>query len=112
MNFQEFREKYEKVPVDIFPDCASEHPLVSVSVQTYQHAHYIKDCLEGILMQQTDFPFEILLGEDQSTDGTRKICIEYAQKYPDKVRLFLHQRENNITINGRSTGKFNVLYNL
>ena len=63
-------------------------------------------------MQQTDFKFEILLGEDDSTDGTREICIEYAKKFPKKIRLFLHSHDNNIFIDGRPTGKFNVLYNL
>ena len=63
-------------------------------------------------MQKTDFDFEILLGEDESTDGTREICIEYAKKYPDKIRLFLHKRENVIYINGNPTGRFNFLYNL
>jgi glycosyltransferase involved in cell wall biosynthesis len=111
MSFEEFKEKYQKIPVDLFPNYVTEHPLVSVAVQTYQQNAYIKDCLQGILMQKTNFPFEILLGEDQSTDGTREICIEYAQKYPDKIRLFLHHRENSIKINGRQTGLFNFLYN-
>jgi glycosyltransferase involved in cell wall biosynthesis len=111
MNFEEFKKKYEKVPVDLYLNQVTEHSLVSVCVQTYQQSAYIKDCLEGILMQKTNFPFEILLGEDQSTDGTREICMEYAQKYPDKIRLFLHHRENNIKINGRQTGLFNFLYN-
>jgi len=65
-------------------------PVVSVCVQTYQHVNYIKKCLEGILMQKTKFKFEIILGEDDSKDGTRDICIDYAKKYPDKIRLFLH----------------------
>ncbi len=63
-------------------------------------------------MQKTNFQFEILLGEDASTDGTREICIEYAKKYPNKIKLFLHSRENNIKINGQQTGRFNFLYNL
>jgi glycosyltransferase involved in cell wall biosynthesis len=112
MDFEEFKEKYQKIPVEHFPNHVTEYPLVSVCVQTYQHIAYIKDCLDGILRQQTDFPFEILLGEDQSTDGTRQICIEYAQKYPDKIKLFLHHRENNIKINDRFTGRFNFLFNL
>jgi len=70
-------------------------PLVSVIVITYQHAAFIKECLEGILIQKVDFPFEIILGEDASTDGTREICIEYAQKHQDKIRLFL--RDRNLT---------------
>ncbi|MFW6275153.1 MAG: glycosyltransferase [bacterium] len=89
-----------------------DNPLVSVCVQTYQHAKYIEQCLDGILMQKTSFPFEVLLGEDESTDGTREICIEYAKKHPDKIRLILHRRENVIKIGGQPTGRFNLLYNL
>jgi glycosyltransferase involved in cell wall biosynthesis len=43
-------------------------------------------------MQETDFPFELIIGEDGSTDGTREICIDYANRYPDKIRLFLRDR--------------------
>lgn len=88
------------------------NPLVSISVVTYQHVNYIKQCIDGILMQKTNFKFEILLGEDASTDGTRELCIEYAKKYPSKIRLFLHDRKNVIYINGNATGRFNMLYNL
>lgn len=89
-----------------------EPPLVSVCVQTYQHVNYIKECLDGILMQQTNFPFEIILGEDASDDGTREICVEYAEKYPDIIKLFLRSRKNVIYINGKPTGRFNVIENL
>ncbi|MGM0589759.1 MAG: glycosyltransferase family 2 protein [Bacteroidota bacterium] len=112
MNFKEFKNKYEKESVEHYPTNVQEKPLVSVCVQTYQHAVYIEDCLEGILMQEMDFPIEILVGEDSSTDGTRDICISYANKYPDKIRLFLHKRENNIKIEEQATGRFNFLYNL
>ena len=108
----EFIRKYQKVPVKEYQNRVPKQPLVSVCVQTYNHAPYIKDTLEGILMQKTDFPFEILLGEDESTDGTRDICIEYAKKHPDKIKLYLHSRENNIKINGTPTGRFNFIYNL
>lgn len=111
MNFEQFLEKYQKVPVEEYPNQVPENPVVSVCVQTYQHAPFIRECLDSILMQKTDFPFEILLGDDDSTDGTREICIEYADKYPDKIRLFLHHRENNIEILGTPTGRFNSLYN-
>jgi glycosyltransferase involved in cell wall biosynthesis len=69
-------------------------PLMSVSMITYQHAPYIRAALESILMQQADFPYEICIGEDGSTDGTRDICIEYVEKYPDRIRLFLRNRQN------------------
>ena len=88
------------------------NPKVSICVQTYQHAGFIKQCLNGLLAQKTDFPYEILLGEDCSTDGTREICKEYAEANPGKIRLFLHDRKDNITINGRPSGRFNFLNNL
>lgn len=112
LDFFTFKEIYEKKEVIEYPNTASRSPLVSVCVQTYQHVDYIEECLEGILMQKTDFPFEILLGEDDSTDGTREICKKYAEKYPETIRLFLHHRQNNITINGTPTGRFNFMYNL
>ncbi|MBU2929559.1 glycosyltransferase family 2 protein [Winogradskyella psychrotolerans] len=87
-------------------------PLVSVSVVTYNHASYIKQCLDGILMQKTTFPFEIILGEDDSSDGTRAICKNYAERFPDKIRLFLRSRKDVIKINGKPTGRFNFMENL
>lgn len=68
-------------------------PLVTVSVITYQHAKFIKQCLDGILMQKTSFPIEIVIGEDGSKDATPDICKDYAERYPDKIRLFLRDRE-------------------
>ncbi|WP_417875627.1 glycosyltransferase family 2 protein [Winogradskyella sediminis] len=87
-------------------------PLVSVSVVTYNHVKYIKQCLDGILMQKTSFPFEIILGEDDSSDGTRAICKDYAERFPNKIRLFLRSRKDVIKINGKPTGRFNFMENL
>jgi glycosyltransferase involved in cell wall biosynthesis len=112
MNFDKFKETYQKTPVIEHPNTVTKKLLVSVCVMTYQQVNYIKDCLDGILNQKTDFPFEILLGEDASTDGTREICIEYAKAHPDKIRLFLHTRENNIKIGGQGTAWFNYMNNL
>ena len=67
-------------------------PAVSVLVITYQHATFLRDCLDGILAEQTDFPFEVVIGEDGSVDGTQDICVEYADAHPDVVRLFLRDR--------------------
>ena len=112
MNFQEFLDKYQVVPVEHYVNKVVDNPVVSICVMTYQHVNFIKECLDGILMQETNFDFEVLLGEDASTDGTREICIEYAEKYPNKIKLFLHRRENNISIGGSPTGRFNFFYNL
>jgi len=63
------------------------NPNVSVCIFTYNHEKFIERCIESALMQNTDFDFEIVLGEDYSKDSTRNICNEYVQKYPNKVRL-------------------------
>lgn len=87
-------------------------PLVSVSVPTYQHNKYIKECLDSIVNQKTTFLFEIIIGEDGSTDGTREICIEFAEKYPDKIRLFLRDRNfSQYFEDGKFVTRFNGLWN-
>jgi hypothetical protein len=70
------------------------HPLVSVCMITYNHAPYIREALDSVLAQQVDFPYEICVGEDDSTDDTRDICRAYARRYPDTIRLFLRDRTN------------------
>ncbi len=87
-------------------------PTVSVCIQTYNHQPYIKECLDSILMQQTTFPFEIILGEDESCDGTREICKTYADAHPEQIKLFLRSRKDVILINGNATGRFNMIENL
>ena len=47
--------------------------LVSVVLRTYDHAPFIAQAIESVLIQRTDFPFELVIGEDCSTDGTREI---------------------------------------
>ena len=84
-------------------------PTVSVCVPTYQHVKYINQCLASILNQQIKVPYEIIIGEDESTDGTRAICMHYAEKYPDKIRLFLRSRADVISINGLASGRFNFM---
>jgi glycosyltransferase involved in cell wall biosynthesis len=112
MDFKSFKTKYQKVQVNEYANSVSIKPLVSVCVQTYQHANYIKECLDSVLCQSTNFDFEIIVGDDESADGTTEICLEYAKKYPNKIRFFTHKRKNNIAINDNPSGRFNMLYNL
>ena len=62
-------------------------PLVTVIVTTYNQEDTIARTLDSVLAQVTDFPFEILIGEDCSTDSTAAICQEYAASHPDRIRL-------------------------
>lgn len=65
---------------------------VSVSVITYKHARYIRQCLDSILSQKVDFKYQIVVGEDCSNDGTREILLEYQEKYPDIFVLLLNEQ--------------------
>jgi glycosyltransferase involved in cell wall biosynthesis len=82
---------------------------VSVCITAYNHEEYITQCLNSVLMQRGTITYEILLGEDNSSDGTRKICEVYARNHSDKIKLFLRDRKDVIQINGRPTGRFNLL---
>ena len=62
------------------------NPLVSISCITFNHAPYIRQCLDGFLMQKTNFHYEVLIHDDASTDGTTEIIQEYASKYPDIIK--------------------------
>lgn len=64
---------------------------VSIICLTYNQEKYIRDTLDGFLIQQTNFNYEILVHDDVSTDGTVEILKEYQQKYPDKIRLILEE---------------------
>lgn len=61
-------------------------PLVSISCTTFNHEPYIRQCLEGFLMQQCNFKYEILINDDASTDGTQEIIKEYREKYPEIIK--------------------------
>jgi len=66
-------------------------PLVSVMVITYNHEHYIREALDSILMQECDFPIEINVIDDASTDNTQAIVQEYSQRFPDIVNCYFNK---------------------
>lgn len=68
-------------------------PLVSICTLAYNHEKYIKQCLEGFLMQQTSFDFEIIIHDDCSTDDTIKIIDSYEKKHPNIIKR-IYQKEN------------------
>lgn len=68
-------------------------PLASISCATYNHEPFIRQCLDHLLAQKTNFPFEIVIHDDASTDGTKEIIAAYALKYPDIIFPY-YQNEN------------------
>ena len=70
-----------------------ETPLVSICCLTYNHSKYIRQCLDGFMIQKTSFPFEVLIHDDASTDGTQEIIDEYKNRYPDIIKP-IYQKEN------------------
>ena len=72
---------------------------VSVIVVTYNQRDSISRTLDHILSQRVDFPFEIVVGDDASADGTRAVCEEYARRYPEVVRLMPAAPNKGVTRN-------------
>jgi glycosyltransferase involved in cell wall biosynthesis len=66
-----------------------KHPLVSVHMITFNHEPYIERAIEGVLMQERDFPIELVIGEDCSTDGTRELVLRYQKERPDTIRVIM-----------------------
>lgn len=76
-------------------------PLLSVCLITYNHAPYIKDAIEGVLMQKVNFSWELIIADDFSTDVTREIVLEYKEKYPDFIKLILQEKNVGAAQNWR-----------
>ena len=88
--------------------------MVSACIITYNQEKFIRDCIEGAINQQVDFSFEIVIGEDGSTDETLSICKGYAIKYPHLIRLIPGDGNKGMMKNWLSTiksckGKFIAL---
>ena len=74
--------------VEIFdPVMLCKHPLVSVKMITYNHEQYIAQAIEGVVGQQCDFEFELVIGDDCSTDKTLEIAKSYQERYPSIIRI-------------------------
>lgn len=87
-----------------------EKPLVSIIVTVYNHAPYIERCLRGILMQKCDFPYEVWIGEDCSSDNTREVMKRIEPEFPENFHFLYREHnlgdENNTDLLSRCTGKY------
>jgi len=98
----EFLEK--SVPITSQQWSEDTVPLVSIDCITYNHENYIRDAIEGFLMQKTTFPVEILIHDDASTDKTASIVREYEEKYPHLIKP-IYQTENQYSKRDGSIGR-------
>lgn len=89
-------------------------PLVTIRCCTYNHEKFIRQTLDGFVMQKTDFPFEAIVHDDASTDGTAAIIRKYAEKYPDIIKPII-EKENQYSkkdgsllriLNAHTKGKY------
>ena len=81
----------------------AEKHMVSINMITYNHEPFIAQAIEGVVMQKTNFRIELVIGEDCSTDSTRKICEDYAIKYPEIIRLLPSEQNLGMSQNGIRT---------
>ncbi|MEO8066925.1 MAG: glycosyltransferase [Flavobacteriales bacterium] len=70
---------------------AADGELLKVFMITYNHEAFVSEAVESVMMQRTDLPVLLVIGEDKSTDGTRAIVQELAGRYPDRIKLILHE---------------------
>ena len=70
-----------------------ETPVVSVFCTAFNHEKYVARALESVVSQKTTFPFELIVHDDASTDGTAAVIWEYEQRYPNIIRA-IYQTEN------------------
>lgn len=98
-------------------DNNNESIIVSIKCTAYNHEKYIRETLEGFIMQKTNFRFEAIVHDDASTDNTADIIREYAEKYPDIIKP-IYETENQYSkkdgsllriMNEASRGKYFAL---
>ena len=80
-----------------------DQPKLSVNIITYNHAGFIAKALDSVLMQRTSVPYEIIVGDDASTDGTGDIIREYQRRWPDRFRPILHDKNVGMGRNVKET---------
>ncbi|MFS2015441.1 glycosyltransferase family 2 protein [Massilia sp. CT11-108] len=91
-------------------NCSNE-VRVSVCVVTYNQVGFVQQCLQSILSQVTEYDFEVIIGDDFSTDGTREIIQDMARQYPGKIIPLFHEKnvgatKNYLAVHDLARGKY------
>lgn len=88
-------------PIRIAEDADSlvQNPDITVLVVTWRHEKYIRECVESICQQQTNYSFEVIVGEDSSPDNTREICFQLQKQYPRNVRVVYSEHNVGLVAN-------------
>jgi Glycosyltransferases involved in cell wall biogenesis len=86
-------------------------PLISVLMIVYNHAEYLSEAIEGIVRQKCGLPFELIIGEDGSSDGSLSIALEYQKTFPQLIRVLhggpnLGMNRNSRRVRAAARGKF------
>lgn len=81
------------------PDRLVRNPVLSVVMITYNHAAWISHAIEGVLQQQTQFPYELIVADDCSADGTREVVLGYQRRHPSCIRLLTAEKNVGGTLN-------------
>src|SRR5687768_9709407 len=86
-------------------------PVVSVQMLVYNHEPFLAEAIEGVVKQQCSYPFELVIGEDCSTDRSRAIALDYQARYPGIIRVLFSDRNvgmlpNARRVRARSRGRY------
>lgn len=76
-------------------------PFAAIWMVTYNHEFFIEQAVESVMMQKTSFDYKLFIGEDCSTDNTKFQCKSLKEKYPDKIELFLNEKNLGGSLNAK-----------
>jgi glycosyltransferase involved in cell wall biosynthesis len=92
-----------RAAVEISAASVPRRPKVSIPMLAYNQESFISQAIDSVLMQKTDFEYELVIGEDCSTDRTRQIVVAYQQKHPNRIRLLLQPSNAGGSLNALET---------
>lgn len=111
IDYQHERKNYQTMNSQGNIRIDSPPPLLTAILYTYNHETSIAKCIESLLNQKTDYPYEIHIWDDCSIDNTGIICLQYAKQYPEKIKLVL-QPKNTFTLPDLEVQSFTAISNI